>query len=120
NCLAPGVIDGGLTDVVTDQGEREQLIAMHPMARVGPTAEGEAAAGGLASGSRVASQRWWWPVTDPPHPPDRRLRSTGASWRDHPPVGRPARTSRPGSRRGGPPPHGPAARAGAARRAALP
>src|SRR4029079_10933110 len=49
NCLAPGVIDGGLTDVVTDQGEREQLIAMHPMARMGTTAEGAEAAVWLAS-----------------------------------------------------------------------
>jgi NAD(P)-dependent dehydrogenase (short-subunit alcohol dehydrogenase family) len=49
NCLAPGVIDGGLTDVVTDQGEREQLIAMHPMARMGTTAEVAEAAVWLAS-----------------------------------------------------------------------
>jgi NAD(P)-dependent dehydrogenase (short-subunit alcohol dehydrogenase family) len=49
NCLAPGVIDGGLTDTVTEPGERDQLIAMHPMARMGTTAEVAEAAVWLAS-----------------------------------------------------------------------
>jgi NAD(P)-dependent dehydrogenase (short-subunit alcohol dehydrogenase family) len=39
NCLAPGVIDGGLTDTVTDAGEREELTAMHPVGRMGKVEE---------------------------------------------------------------------------------
>ena len=39
NCLAPGVIDAGLTDTVTDDGERAELTAMHPMGRMGDVAE---------------------------------------------------------------------------------
>jgi NAD(P)-dependent dehydrogenase (short-subunit alcohol dehydrogenase family) len=49
NCLAPGVIDGGLTDTVTDPGERDMLIAMHPMGRMGTLAEVAEAAVWLAS-----------------------------------------------------------------------
>jgi NAD(P)-dependent dehydrogenase (short-subunit alcohol dehydrogenase family) len=39
NCLAPGVIDGGLTDTVTDAAEREELTAMHPVGRMGKVEE---------------------------------------------------------------------------------
>ncbi|MDX6569914.1 MAG: hypothetical protein QOH15_2492 [Gaiellales bacterium] len=49
NCLAPGVIDGGLTDVVTVPEERDQLVAMHPMGRMGLVPEVAEAAVWLAS-----------------------------------------------------------------------
>jgi NAD(P)-dependent dehydrogenase (short-subunit alcohol dehydrogenase family) len=49
NCLAPGVIDGGLTDVVTRPEEREQLVAMHPMGRMGLVEEVAEAAVWLGS-----------------------------------------------------------------------
>ena len=49
NCLAPGVIDGGLTDVVTAPEERDQLVAMHPMRRMGIVPEVAEAAVWLAS-----------------------------------------------------------------------
>jgi NAD(P)-dependent dehydrogenase (short-subunit alcohol dehydrogenase family) len=49
NCLAPGVIDGGLTDVVTLPEERDQLVAMHPMGRMGLVREVAEAAVWLAS-----------------------------------------------------------------------
>jgi NAD(P)-dependent dehydrogenase (short-subunit alcohol dehydrogenase family) len=49
NCLAPGVIDGGLTDTVDDPAERAALIAMHPMGRMGTVAEVAEAAVWLAS-----------------------------------------------------------------------
>jgi NAD(P)-dependent dehydrogenase (short-subunit alcohol dehydrogenase family) len=49
NCLAPGVIDGGLTDVVTSAEDRAQLVAMHPVARMGRVDEVAEAAVWLAS-----------------------------------------------------------------------
>jgi NAD(P)-dependent dehydrogenase (short-subunit alcohol dehydrogenase family) len=49
NCVAPGVIDAGLTDVVTEPAEREALIALHPMRRMGTTAEVAEAVVWLAS-----------------------------------------------------------------------
>jgi NAD(P)-dependent dehydrogenase (short-subunit alcohol dehydrogenase family) len=49
NCLAPGVIDAGLTDTVTEAADREMLVAMHPMARMGTVAEVAEAAVWLAS-----------------------------------------------------------------------
>jgi NAD(P)-dependent dehydrogenase (short-subunit alcohol dehydrogenase family) len=49
NCLAPGVIDGGLTDVVTVPEERDQLVSMHPMRRMGLVTEVAEAAVWLAS-----------------------------------------------------------------------
>jgi NAD(P)-dependent dehydrogenase (short-subunit alcohol dehydrogenase family) len=39
NCVAPGVIDAGLTATVTDAAERAELVAMHPMGRMGTVAE---------------------------------------------------------------------------------
>ena len=39
NCVAPGVIDAGLTATVTDSAERAELVAMHPMGRMGTVAE---------------------------------------------------------------------------------
>lgn len=35
NCLAPGVIDAGMTDLVSDEGERAELVAQHPLGRMG-------------------------------------------------------------------------------------
>jgi NAD(P)-dependent dehydrogenase (short-subunit alcohol dehydrogenase family) len=39
NCVAPGVIDAGLTDSVTDDAQREAFVAMHPMGRMGTAEE---------------------------------------------------------------------------------
>ncbi len=58
NCLAPGVIDGGLTDTVTDDGDREQLVGMHPMARMGSTQEVAEAAVWLASDASSFTTGW--------------------------------------------------------------
>jgi 3-oxoacyl-[acyl-carrier protein] reductase len=49
NCLAPGVIDAGMTDVVTDPGERAELVAKHPLARMGRAEEVAEAAVWLTS-----------------------------------------------------------------------
>jgi NAD(P)-dependent dehydrogenase (short-subunit alcohol dehydrogenase family) len=35
NCLAPGVVDAGMTDEITDAGERARLAAQHPLGRFG-------------------------------------------------------------------------------------
>lgn len=35
NTVAPGVIDAGMTDVVRDERERAELVAMHPLGRMG-------------------------------------------------------------------------------------
>jgi NAD(P)-dependent dehydrogenase (short-subunit alcohol dehydrogenase family) len=39
NCVAPGVIDAGMTDVIEDTEERRQLVAMHPLGRMGRAEE---------------------------------------------------------------------------------
>lgn len=39
NCIAPGVIDAGMTDLVTDPGEREELVRLHPLGRMGSAEE---------------------------------------------------------------------------------
>jgi NAD(P)-dependent dehydrogenase (short-subunit alcohol dehydrogenase family) len=39
NCVAPGVIDAGLTDVVTEEDERRALIDQHPIGRMGTVGE---------------------------------------------------------------------------------
>jgi NAD(P)-dependent dehydrogenase (short-subunit alcohol dehydrogenase family) len=49
NCVAPGVIDAGLTDTVTDQAERDELVAQHPMRRMGSANEVAEAVVWLAS-----------------------------------------------------------------------
>jgi NAD(P)-dependent dehydrogenase (short-subunit alcohol dehydrogenase family) len=49
NCVAPGVIDAGLTDTVTDEAEREELVKLHPMARMGTVEEFAEAVVWLAS-----------------------------------------------------------------------
>jgi len=49
NCLAPGVIDAGMTDVITDSDEREALVRKHPLARLGRAEEVAEAAVWLAS-----------------------------------------------------------------------
>jgi NAD(P)-dependent dehydrogenase (short-subunit alcohol dehydrogenase family) len=58
NCLAPGVIDAGLTDVVTDDADREMLVKMHPMMRMGTTAEVAEAAVWLASDASSFTTGW--------------------------------------------------------------
>jgi NAD(P)-dependent dehydrogenase (short-subunit alcohol dehydrogenase family) len=58
NCLAPGVIDGGLTDTVTDDADREMLVKMHPMMRMGTTAEVAEAAVWLASDASSFTTGW--------------------------------------------------------------
>jgi NAD(P)-dependent dehydrogenase (short-subunit alcohol dehydrogenase family) len=49
NCLAPGVIDAGMTDVTTDAGERAALVAKHPLGRMGRADEVAEAAVWLVS-----------------------------------------------------------------------
>lgn len=49
NCLAPGVIDAGMTDVITDPKEREALVRKHPLGRLGLAEEVAEAAVWLAS-----------------------------------------------------------------------
>jgi NAD(P)-dependent dehydrogenase (short-subunit alcohol dehydrogenase family) len=49
NCVAPGVIDAGLTDTVTDEAERVELVGLHPMARMGTVEEFAEAVVWLAS-----------------------------------------------------------------------
>jgi 3-oxoacyl-[acyl-carrier protein] reductase len=39
NCIAPGVIDAGMTDVVTSASDREELVEMHPLGRMGTAEE---------------------------------------------------------------------------------
>ena len=39
NCLAPGVIDAGMTDAITDPAERERMVAQHPLGRLGRASE---------------------------------------------------------------------------------
>jgi NAD(P)-dependent dehydrogenase (short-subunit alcohol dehydrogenase family) len=39
NCVAPGVIDAGMTDVIEDADERERLVAMHLLGRMGRAEE---------------------------------------------------------------------------------
>jgi NAD(P)-dependent dehydrogenase (short-subunit alcohol dehydrogenase family) len=49
NALAPGVIDAGMTDIVTDEGERAELTALHPIGRMGRAEEVAEAAVWLVS-----------------------------------------------------------------------
>lgn len=49
NALAPGVIDGGMTDAVTDPAERERLARLHAIPRLGRLEEVAEAAVWLAS-----------------------------------------------------------------------
>lgn len=51
NCLAPGVIDAGMTDLVTDPGERSELAAKHSLGRLGLADEVAEAVVWLASDS---------------------------------------------------------------------
>jgi NAD(P)-dependent dehydrogenase (short-subunit alcohol dehydrogenase family) len=39
NCVAPGVIDAGMTDTVTDPAERDALVGLHPLGRMGDADE---------------------------------------------------------------------------------
>jgi NAD(P)-dependent dehydrogenase (short-subunit alcohol dehydrogenase family) len=49
NCIAPGVIDAGMTDLVDDAGERQALVAKHPLGRLGLAEEVAEAVVWLAS-----------------------------------------------------------------------
>jgi NAD(P)-dependent dehydrogenase (short-subunit alcohol dehydrogenase family) len=49
NCLAPGVIDAGMTDAVADPAERDALVARHPLGRMGRAEEVAEAVVWLAS-----------------------------------------------------------------------
>ena len=39
NCLAPGVIDAGMTDSVTKPSDRQELVRLHPLGRMGSAEE---------------------------------------------------------------------------------
>jgi NAD(P)-dependent dehydrogenase (short-subunit alcohol dehydrogenase family) len=39
NCVAPGVIDAGMTDTVTNPAERDELVRLHPLGRMGSAEE---------------------------------------------------------------------------------
>jgi NAD(P)-dependent dehydrogenase (short-subunit alcohol dehydrogenase family) len=39
NCVAPGVIDAGMSDAVTDPAERDALVGLHPLGRMGDADE---------------------------------------------------------------------------------
>jgi NAD(P)-dependent dehydrogenase (short-subunit alcohol dehydrogenase family) len=49
NCIAPGVIDAGMTDLVVDPDERRALVAKHPLGRLGLAEEVAEAVVWLAS-----------------------------------------------------------------------
>jgi NAD(P)-dependent dehydrogenase (short-subunit alcohol dehydrogenase family) len=49
NCVAPGVIDAGMTDLVVDHEERRDLVAKHPLGRLGLAEEVAEAVVWLAS-----------------------------------------------------------------------
>ena len=49
NCLAPGVIDAGMTDSVTGSADRAELVALHPIGRMGSAEEVAEAAVWLCS-----------------------------------------------------------------------
>lgn len=51
NCVSPGVIDGGMTDEITDPEERARLVAMHAIPRLGLVEEVAEAAVWLTSGA---------------------------------------------------------------------
>jgi NAD(P)-dependent dehydrogenase (short-subunit alcohol dehydrogenase family) len=51
NCIAPGVIDAGMTDSVTDPADREALVRLHPLGRMGDADEVAEAAVWLCSGA---------------------------------------------------------------------
>ena len=49
NCISPGVIDGGMTDEITDPAERRRLAEMHAIPRLGLVEEVAEAAVWLSS-----------------------------------------------------------------------
>jgi NAD(P)-dependent dehydrogenase (short-subunit alcohol dehydrogenase family) len=49
NCVSPGVVDGGMTDEITDQDERARLAGMHAIPRLGLVEEVAEAVVWLAS-----------------------------------------------------------------------
>jgi NAD(P)-dependent dehydrogenase (short-subunit alcohol dehydrogenase family) len=69
NCLAPGVIDAGMTDAITQPEERARLVAQHPLGRLGrPTRWPNPLSGCSPAPPRSSRARRWW--------------STAASWLD--------------------------------------
>src|SRR3954451_20507675 len=58
NCLAPGVIAGGLADVVPNDADREMLVRMHPRMRMGTGEEVAEAAVWLASDASSFTTGW--------------------------------------------------------------
>jgi NAD(P)-dependent dehydrogenase (short-subunit alcohol dehydrogenase family) len=51
NCVAPAVIDAGMTDAVTSPAHREALVHLHPLGRMGDADEVAEAAVWLCSGA---------------------------------------------------------------------
>jgi NAD(P)-dependent dehydrogenase (short-subunit alcohol dehydrogenase family) len=51
NCVAPGVIDAGMTDSITSPAERERMVAQHPLGRLGRADEVAEAVVWLLSGA---------------------------------------------------------------------
>ena len=51
NCVAPGVIDAGMTDAITDPQERARMVAQHPLGRLGRSEEVAEAVVWLLSGA---------------------------------------------------------------------
>jgi NAD(P)-dependent dehydrogenase (short-subunit alcohol dehydrogenase family) len=49
NCLAPGVIDAGMTDAIVERSQRDALVALHPLGRMGRAEEVAEATVWLAS-----------------------------------------------------------------------
>jgi NAD(P)-dependent dehydrogenase (short-subunit alcohol dehydrogenase family) len=49
NCIAPGVIDAGMTDTITSSADREALVRLHPLGRMGDADEVAEAAVWLCS-----------------------------------------------------------------------
>jgi NAD(P)-dependent dehydrogenase (short-subunit alcohol dehydrogenase family) len=61
NCLAPGVIDAGMTDAITQPEERARLVAQHPLGRLGrPTRWPNPLSGCSPAPPRSSRARRWW------------------------------------------------------------
>lgn len=58
NCVAPGVIDAGMTDGVTDAAEREALVRLHPLGRMGDADEVAEAVVWLSSPAASFTTGW--------------------------------------------------------------
>jgi NAD(P)-dependent dehydrogenase (short-subunit alcohol dehydrogenase family) len=58
NCVAPGVIDAGMTDAVTEPVEREALVRLHPLGRMGDADEVAEAVVWLSSPAASFTTGW--------------------------------------------------------------